>query len=58
MAYVARKEDLVEKELEEIVKISENDQLKTHMIWDMNSAADLVNIARYVLKERLRVIKV
>ncbi|MBX2922766.1 MAG: hypothetical protein KF746_11280 [Chitinophagaceae bacterium] len=54
MAYAAKgKTELAEKELAAIVKISENDQLKTHMIWDMNSAADLVNIARYVLEGEL-----
>lgn len=55
MAYGAKGDlDAAATELKEIEKIAGEESLKSLMIWDLNSAADLVNIARHVLEGELQ----
>ncbi|WP_153795990.1 tetratricopeptide repeat protein [Foetidibacter luteolus] len=51
MAYAAKKDfTAAEKELAAVKAMAGNEALKTMMIWDMNSAANLVNIALHTLE--------
>ena len=51
MAYAATGQlDQAKRELQNLKKIAQDESLKSQLIWDMNSAFDLVSIGSYILE--------